>query len=159
MSKYRSGRSHWTKTHRRQDRVIYVLRWHTGYVYVGQTNNPKRRWGEHRRGGWWAPPSKMVQVWDLPNSTEAEAEDWEHAVRLCCQWEGLKVYYAPPGEVIRDVRNQITPLRRRYAKRCHKAFCHRMGLRRRLRIPWWVWLGLLVGVWYIFARFVPAPPY
>jgi len=88
-----------------------VLHWSRRRVYVGQSIDPKRRWREHRRGDWTELPSSMSLVLVAKNSTEVEAEDLEHAIRLVAHWLGYAVFAQPPGIVIGRMR-QITWRRR-----------------------------------------------
>ena len=104
-------RSEYTRTTARADRSLYILHFGQRRIYVGQTKDPKRRWGEHRRSGWAERPASMSLVLVAPDSTEVEAEDLEHAIRLAAHWLGYAVFSQPPGLVIRRM-TQLTWRRR-----------------------------------------------
>jgi hypothetical protein len=57
-------------------------------------------------------PSSMSVVFIARDATEAEAEDWEHAMRWVAHCKGFKVYALPPGLFITQMGRQMTWRRR-----------------------------------------------
>ncbi|WP_165424345.1 GIY-YIG nuclease family protein [Pseudoxanthomonas winnipegensis] len=133
-----------------EERHIYCLIFDNKHMYVGQTDDLKRREQEHRRpsGKWGNKKFEFVHLSTL-EGTFYDAEDHEYAWRYAAQIRNWKIYGSPPNQVVNSA-TRMNPRRHRICKKCKFPFY----MPSPYRTQWWVYAPMIMAagayIWHIF---------
>lgn len=123
-------------------RHLYALLFPNGCAYIGQTVDLRKREQQHRRpaGGWRGQSFTCVHLGTV-ETTQAVAEDYEHAWRYTAHQAGWRIYAKPPGVVV-NPRRQMTSQRYALARSLRWPTQHSRSPVAAVR-SWsvWKWLG------------------